>query len=353
MKKIFMLGIIFCLSNILLTGCGKGLADQVTQNENKVKVGSNINIVDLFTCEDGISIGFNNANSFNPNKIGSYSLEATITDGDEEVKKTYIVEVYDDEAPKLVIKDKNIVIYENDKLDAKKFVSCTDNSGEPIDIDVNDSKVDISKAGEYEISYSASDSSGNRAEAMAKVHVKKAFTYKKLKSLLETILKKKQYSKLKIKGYKSDKAVTIDFDKGMSISKKKGYVFVDYITLILSVKDKKIVPQIFVMIEELDTSKYLGAESMHIESKNGVIISDKVSADYDYNYGYNYEYSSDIDYFFNQLKSLEKFSDIVKGSDLTLTAYTDKRTLKYKCTKSDIKKMKQLGELYTEILEYM
>lgn len=353
MKKFFVLSIIFCLSNILLTGCGKTLTEQVTQNETKVKLGSNVNLVELFTCEEGVSIGFSNTNSFDSNKLGSYSLEATITDGDEEVKKTYIVEVYDDEAPKLVISDENIVIYENDKLDAKKFVSCTDNSGESIDINVDDSKVDISKAGEYEINYSASDSSGNRAELTAKVNVKKAFTYKKLKSLVENIIKNGQYDKLEMEEYKNDKEVTISFDSIIKVHKKKEYAFVDYIALALSVKDKKIVPHIFVIVSELDASKYLEAGSMRIESENGVIISDKKHAEHDYDYGYNFEYSSDLEYYFNELEALEKFPDIVKGNNLALTAYTDKRTLKHKCTKSDIKGMKQLGELYAEILKYM
>lgn len=353
MKRIFLLGIIFCLSNIILTGCGKKLTDQVTQDETRVKVGSNVNLSDLFTCEEGIAIGFNNADSFDSNKIGSYSLAATITDGDEEAEKTYIVEVYDDEAPKIVVENENIVIYENDNFEPDKFVSCSDNSGETIDVNVDTSAVDISKAGEYEVSYSASDSSGNTANATMKVTVKKAFTYKKLKALVDTLFKENKYTMLKYKVYKSDKNIAISLAKILSPTVKEEYSFCDYIAIVLSVKDKKIVPQIYTYVGEQDTSKYLSPELMCIESKNGAIKSDNYSSSYDYDFGYNFEYSSNLNFLFKKLESLEKFCDIVKDDNVTLTAYTDKRTLKHKCTKTELKRMRQLGAFYEEILKYM
>lgn len=351
MKKCMIVTLMICL--LIFTGCEKDLTEQVKQNETKVKVGSSVNLKDLFTCEEGVSIGFKNANTFNPNKIGSYSLDATITDGSKQAEKTYIVEVYDDEAPKITVDKEKMVIYENDTFDPKKFVSCTDNSGETIDVKIDDSAVDASKAGEYTVKYSGTDSSGNKADTSATVTVKKAFTYKTLKSLADKIKKDNNYTNLKVTGYKNEKSVSVSFKKIFSPDTKQEYWYNDNIYLSLGAKDKKIIPQIFVLVSEIDSSKYLVPSSMEIESNSDMIKSDKTQVTYDADITSSYAYESSILYFFNQLESLEKFCNVTKGEDITLTAYTDKRTLKHTCSKSEEKSMRQLGEFYAKLLEYM
>lgn len=352
MKK--LLGIVTIIFfNILLTGCGKSLTERVIQKETEVKVGTTINLEDLFTCEDGITIGFNNANAFDSNKIGSYSLDATITDGEKEAKKTYIVKVYDDEPPQITIKNDNITIYENDTFDAKSYVECSDNSGEVIEVNVDDSAVDTTKSGEYNIKYTASDSSQNIAEATTKVIVKPSFTYKKLKKLLEDIMKSNNYNKLKITPYKNDNYAVVSFNKIMSADSTKNYLNATFISIIFSVENKRIIPKMYMLSSESDMSKYLTPQSLRIESKNGAISSDEKSVKYDFDFGYNYSYDSIMEFYINNLDSINKLYDIANGNNLTVTIYTDERTLKHKCNKSDQQKMQQLANLYKKVLEYM
>lgn len=352
MKKLLIILTIISF-NILLTGCGKSLTERVIQKETDVKVGTTINLESLFTCEDGITIGFSNANTFDSNKIGSYSLDATITDGEKEVKKTYIVKVYDDEPPQITIKDNNITIYENDTFDAKSSVECSDNSGEVIEVNVDDSAVDTTKSGEYSIKYTASDSSQNTAEATTKVTVKPSFTYKKLKTLLEEIMKSNNYDKLKMTPYKNDKYVEVSFNKMMSADTTKNYLSATYVSIIFSVKDKRIIPKMYMLSGASDMSKYLTPQSLRIESKNGAISSDEKSVEYNYDFEYNYSFESIMEFYINNLDSINKLYDIANGKNLTVTTYTNKRTLKHTCSKSEQQKMKQLANLYKKVLEYM
>lgn len=351
--KIIRLGILIIILNILLTGCGKKLTDKVTQTETQVKVGTTVNLESLFTCEDGITIGFNNADSFNPNQIGSYSLDTTITDGKKETKKTYIVKVYDDEPPQLTVKDTNIVIYENDTWDPKNHIECTDNSGEEIEVNFDDSAVDTTKAGEYKIKYTASDSSNNIGEAEATITVKQKFTYKKLKTTLEEIIKKNNYNKLKLDPYKNDNQIVIGSKDLMSLDIKKDYFAGLFTAIVFTVENKKIKPQIYVLSSIADTETYLRPKSLRIESKKGAITSDQKFVNYDFDFDNNYPFQSSMNFDFTKIESLDKFCDIVDGKNLTFTTFTSKRDLKHKCTKSDIKKLKQLRDLYKQMSEFM
>ena len=351
--KIIRLGILITILSTLLTGCGKKLTDKVTQTETQVKVGTTVNLENLFTCEDGISIGFNNADSFNPNQVGSYSLDTTITDGKKEMKKTYIVKVYDNEPPQLTVKDTNIVIYENDTWDPKNYIECTDNSGEEIEVNFDDSAVDTTKAGEYTIKYTASDSSNNIGEAEATITVKQKFTYKKLKTTLKEIIKKNNYDKLKLDPYKNDNQIVISLKDLMTIDITKNYIAGLNTAIIFTVENKKIKPQIYIVSSNADMKKYLSPKSLHIESKKGAIISDEKSVNYDYDYDYNYSFNSYMHFQFTKIESLDKFCDIIDGKNLMFTTFTSERVLKHKCTKSDIKNLKQLRDLYKQMAEFM
>lgn len=104
-----------------------------------------------YVCEEGVQLGFKNADSFNPQKEGSYSLDATISADSKQVDTSYIVDVYDDVVPEINAED--IVIYENDEYDLLKDVTVTDNSGEKIEATVSEQNVDNKKAGEYSVKY--------------------------------------------------------------------------------------------------------------------------------------------------------------------------------------------------------
>lgn len=102
MKKI-NIGLLIAtgLCVISLTGCSEDLTEKVKQTETRIQVGTDINLNSLFECEEGIKLGFKNADSFNSQKAGSYSLDATISADDKQVDTSYLVDVYDDIAPEI------------------------------------------------------------------------------------------------------------------------------------------------------------------------------------------------------------------------------------------------------------
>lgn len=80
------------------------------------------------------------------------------------------VHVTDTEAPVLTGLN-NITVNRGDSISYKRGVSATDNSGEDIDIVIDNSAVNADVGGTYTISYSASDSSGNTAKEWVTVTV--------------------------------------------------------------------------------------------------------------------------------------------------------------------------------------
>lgn len=80
-----------------------------------------------------------------------------------------MIEVYDDEVPKLSAD--NVSIRIGEEFDEYSNVKCSDNSGEDIQPRVVESNVNTSKAGTYKIVYEAKDSSGNVTSLERKVKV--------------------------------------------------------------------------------------------------------------------------------------------------------------------------------------
>ncbi len=121
--------------------------------------------------EDKIEIDFEDIDT---EKVGKYDIEVKVYNKKYDVT----VEVIDEVAPELVLKDLNISNEETYK--ASDFVEkCSDNSKEKCDIsfysdgvDQNGNKVDYSKYstnGTYEIKISASDESGNQTVLSTKL----------------------------------------------------------------------------------------------------------------------------------------------------------------------------------------
>ncbi len=107
-----------------------------------------------------------NPNEIDRNKVSDYSGKIQIGD------KTYdiTVSVADKEPP--VFKGlKNITIVLGGTVSYKSGVSVTDNSGEDIQFSVDSSRVNKNAVGEYEIIYSAKDSSGNETRETVIVSV--------------------------------------------------------------------------------------------------------------------------------------------------------------------------------------
>lgn len=347
MKK-YAVGIIM-MSLLLLTGCKKDLTKLVEQKETRVKVGSTINLTDLFTCEDNISIGFKNADSFNVNKVGSYSLETTITDGNKETNKTYIIEVYDDEAP--VINATDIVIYENQEYDLLGNVIVTDNSNEEIKATISEQNVDNKKAGEYSVKYYANDSSGNKTEKQVKVTVKHKYTYSELKKLAKKIVKEKSLNKLEVKTNSDKDVVWVSAKNSFELIQKNSSFYDILPSWALIIENHEISFSILVDFFLIDKDDYFTPEHAYIKSNKGKIESDDNSYHFDYrdDYLYSYLHISYLQYLFTDKEKVDKSIDIFNGDNVEFNIYADKEKFGYKINKKEKKVIQQLIEFYNTL----
>lgn len=90
----------------------------------------------------------------------------------QEIKEETLI---DDEAPNLVLKESDIVIYQNDVLNYESMIiEATDNVDGDLTSFVEHNEIDTTNIGEYEIEYKVKDSSENETKQILKVLVKEA-----------------------------------------------------------------------------------------------------------------------------------------------------------------------------------
>lgn len=112
-------------------------------------------------------------NSFDPNIIGKYVVTYRLSLSDVRDEYLYrVIDVEDATAPTLKLKGKEEVILRKGDTYEDEGVEVTDNYDKDIKEKLKiDGKVDTSKLGEYEITYEATDSSGNTSSITRKVKV--------------------------------------------------------------------------------------------------------------------------------------------------------------------------------------
>lgn len=106
----------------------------------------------------------------NLSKPGTYTVTYTATDkaGNKATQQRKITVLADTQAPKFSgLKD--MTAKKNKKPDYTAGVKATDNWDGVVEFTYDDSKVDLSKAGTYYVTYSAVDKAGNKATARRKV----------------------------------------------------------------------------------------------------------------------------------------------------------------------------------------
>lgn len=134
-------------------------------------------------------------NEINNKKLGDY--EVTYRYKSKEYKK--VIKVIDTTKPTFSgLDDINVSLNSNPNLD--KGVEVNDNSLEKINYTIDKGNLDVSKAGKYEITYHAKDSSGNETIASRKVNVVR---------------------NIGTKSQSSEKVVYLTFDDGPSLNTKK------------------------------------------------------------------------------------------------------------------------------------
>ena len=110
-------------------------------------------------------------NNIDNNKIGEYDIEYTLKykKYNKTIKRK--VKIVDNEAPKITLNDKEIYCTIKEKCDDITYAAIDNYDGDITTKVKVDSNVDINTKGNYEIKYSVEDSSGNKTEEIAKVHV--------------------------------------------------------------------------------------------------------------------------------------------------------------------------------------
>ena len=181
MKKLLSIAAVAAL---VLTGCNKDLkvtpADKLT-----IEYGDKLDNNKLFDAKKSDkNIKVDKVQDFNAKKVGDQTLKVTFTDGDKTIQKDVKITVKDTKKPEIVLKKDKVTIAAGDKFDLKDNVKSVK---DPVDGNlkysdkeiktsgyyVDKGKLNIKKAGTYEVIVKAFDVNGNKTEEKFKVIVKK------------------------------------------------------------------------------------------------------------------------------------------------------------------------------------
>lgn len=343
----------------LLYGCGKeDITEKVTLKQKKIEVGTKCNIVDLFECENDVEIGVKNAESFDINKVGSYSIDLTITKDEKQADKCFIIEVYDEEPPVIKLTQDVVEFYEGSKFNPKKYASCTDNSGEDVEIEISENNTDTKTPGDYVVKYSATDSSSNTSTAELKVKVKKIYSYSEMLKLVKKTLKQKKYKDLKYLKDSTSKIIWVEIKNTKSPDYKKKsqrvFRFNPYWSFRQDKNKKKYYGILIVYNYIAKEDNYVNPLSAYVKSDKGNESTFSWSRTGEYDPDYVQCYESRVSYFFKKKQS-ENLAKIMSGSNVKFVSYEDHTNYKYAyaISKKELKYINLLSDFYNEIMTYI
>lgn len=108
------------------------------------------------------------------NSLGTQDIVLTIKYEGQEYTKTFNVNIVDKESPIITLTQAAIILKVNESFEAKDYIKEVSDNFDNLSIEniTIDNHVDMKKSGEYEVTYTISDSSNNEAKATLKVIVK-------------------------------------------------------------------------------------------------------------------------------------------------------------------------------------
>lgn len=181
-KKSLLIGI--ALSVVMLSGCKKEL-DVKINDKVSVEYGTEIQNKTLYDDKKSDkNVKVKKVEQFDKNKIGEQTIKVTFTDGKIEITKEMKVTVKDTKNPTIELDKKEIKIEAGNKLDVKKNIKKV---SDPVDGElkysdkeikengymIDNGKLDLDKAGTYEVKVIAYDKNKNKSETTFKVIVEK------------------------------------------------------------------------------------------------------------------------------------------------------------------------------------
>ncbi len=181
MKKLLMLVMV----TVMFTGCGSKELKVETPKTVNTEYGEELNKDKLFDVKKSDEkTKVKKVEQFDKHKVGEQTIKVTFTDGKIETKKEMKVTVKDTKNPTIELDKKEIKIEVGDKLDIKKNIKKV---SDPVDGElkysdkeikengymIDDGKLDLDKAGTYEVKVIAYDKNKNRTESVFKIIVEK------------------------------------------------------------------------------------------------------------------------------------------------------------------------------------
>ena len=85
--------------------------------------------------------------------------------------KTLRLDVYHDTSAPVITIDDDIYVFWNDPISYKSYVTIEDDYDEECELEIDNSSVDVSQIGDYEVTYKATDSVGNASQKTVTFHV--------------------------------------------------------------------------------------------------------------------------------------------------------------------------------------
>lgn len=165
MKERIML--ISVIAVITLTGCS--FQNKIEQKNSAIELGTkDLNLVDTLNVEPGYNVDVKES-SINYDELGTYNVIFQITNSKGKTKnKELEYTVVDTVAPEIIAED-NIEVISGNSFELKDYVKVTDASN---NVDLKYSgDVDVTKVGNYPITISAQDVSGNISEKKVNINV--------------------------------------------------------------------------------------------------------------------------------------------------------------------------------------
>ena len=144
---------------------------KVSQNTSEIELGSSVNLADFITTDENTTAFLSDDNDFNMNKTGSFTAKFDVTDKNGKVtNQTFTFKVVDTTPPDLEVSD-TILVPMGVDFDINSYAKASDIS-ENVNITVSP-RVDTSKEGEYAVTVTAKDASGNETKKDVAVTVAK------------------------------------------------------------------------------------------------------------------------------------------------------------------------------------
>lgn len=213
MKRIA--GFIFLwLVTIGLVACGE---PEIIQNSDALEINSDYDLISMCTVKEGYEASIKEDN-IDISKIGTYDVVFSITKNNKTKEKAFKFTVSDSIAPTVEASDAKVKLNASD-YDLSEFIIVSDNSKETIVPEFDYSKLDVSKAGTYNVPYTVKDSSGNENKGELSVEVqayRTTYTLAEMNKKIQELIDEK-YSE--VFSYDVDK-----YDDKMSINFKNEYM---------------------------------------------------------------------------------------------------------------------------------